>query len=78
MSCKALGIAIKLTLQGDNQLFHPATSVFGAVVTCCVLTQISYLNRVSTPPQARSYPHPLWPATLAISHSANRRLAIHI
>lgn len=45
MSCKALGIAIKLTLQGDNQLFHPATSVFAGVVTCCVLTQISYLNR---------------------------------
>lgn len=58
MSCKALGIAIKLTLQGDNQLFHPATSVFAAVVTCCVLTQISYLNRVSNSPCNQCQFHP--------------------
>lgn len=45
MSCKALGIAIKLTLSGENQLFYPETAVFALVVSICVLTQISYLNK---------------------------------
>lgn len=31
MSCKGLGIAIKLTLEGNNQLAHPQTYAFGAV-----------------------------------------------
>eukprot|EP00897_Mesotaenium_endlicherianum_P006571 jgi/Mesen1/5942/ME000301S05063 len=45
MSCKALGIAVKLTLGGDNQLMYPETSIFAMVVATCVLTQISYLNK---------------------------------
>lgn len=45
MSVKALGIAIKLTVQGDNQFFYPETWIFLAVVFTCVLTQLNYLNR---------------------------------
>ena len=47
MSCKALGIAIKLTLYGDNQLFKPETAAFAITLALCGMTQISYLNRVS-------------------------------
>lgn len=43
---KALGIAMKLTLQGQNQLIYPQTSVFAMVVLICVLTQMNYLNKV--------------------------------
>lgn len=45
MSVKALGIAMKLTLQGQNQLIYPQTSVFAMVVLICVLTQMNYLNK---------------------------------
>jgi uncharacterized membrane protein len=45
MSVKALGIAMKLTLQGQNQLVYPQTSVFAMVVLICVLTQMNYLNK---------------------------------
>ncbi|XP_028792333.1 probable magnesium transporter NIPA4 [Neltuma alba] len=44
MSVKALGIAIKLTLSGMNQLVFPQTWAFTLVVTVCVLTQMNYLN----------------------------------
>lgn len=46
MSVKALGIAIKLTLSGMNQLIFPQTWAFTLVVTACVLTQMNYLNKV--------------------------------
>lgn len=45
MSVKALGIAIKLTLSGMNQLIYPQTWAFTLVVTFCVLTQMNYLNK---------------------------------
>ncbi|KAG0582541.1 hypothetical protein M758_3G067100 [Ceratodon purpureus] len=45
MSVKALGIAMKLTLQGQNQLIYPQTSVFALVVVICILTQMNYLNK---------------------------------
>lgn len=45
MSVKALGIAMKLTLQGQNQFVYPQTSVFAMVVLICVLTQMNYLNK---------------------------------
>nr|GLL45614.1 probable magnesium transporter NIPA4 [Ipomoea trifida] len=44
MSVKALGIAIKLTLSGMNQLLYPQTWAFTLVVLICVLTQMNYLN----------------------------------
>ncbi|KAG5248462.1 magnesium transporter NIPA [Salix suchowensis] len=45
MSVKALGIALKLTLSGTNQLMYPQTWVFAFVVITCVLTQMNYLNK---------------------------------
>ncbi|KAJ4833069.1 hypothetical protein Tsubulata_001043 [Turnera subulata] len=45
MSVKALGIALKLTLSGMNQLIYPQTWVFTLIVITCVLTQMNYLNK---------------------------------
>ena len=45
MSVKALGIAVKLTLAGNNQMVFIETYYCIAVVATCVMTQISYLNR---------------------------------
>ncbi|XP_047322661.1 probable magnesium transporter NIPA3 isoform X2 [Impatiens glandulifera] len=45
MSVKALGIALKLTLSGINQLIYPQTWVFAIVVATCVITQMNYLNK---------------------------------
>ncbi|PON48786.1 Magnesium transporter NIPA [Parasponia andersonii] len=45
MSVKALGIALKLTLSGTNQLIYPQTWAFTVVVITCVLTQMNYLNK---------------------------------
>lgn len=47
MSVKALGIALKLTFSGTNQLFYPQTWVFTLVVLTCVVTQLNYLNKVT-------------------------------
>lgn len=45
MSVKALGIALKLTFEGTNQLVYPETWVFAIVVTSCILMQMNYLNK---------------------------------
>ncbi|KAH7404537.1 hypothetical protein KP509_15G030800 [Ceratopteris richardii] len=45
MSVKALGIALKLTLQGINQLVYPQTWFFALVVVTCIVTQMNYLNK---------------------------------
>ncbi|XP_048231519.1 probable magnesium transporter NIPA4 isoform X2 [Ricinus communis] len=45
MSVKALGIALKLTLSGMNQLIYPQTWAFALVVITCVVTQMNYLNK---------------------------------
>lgn len=45
MSCKALGIALKLTFEGDNQLTYAETYFCLGVVVACVLTQMNYLNK---------------------------------
>ncbi|KAF5961530.1 hypothetical protein HYC85_002739 [Camellia sinensis] len=45
MSVKALGIALKLTLSGTNQLIYPQTWAFTIVVITCILTQMNYLNK---------------------------------
>lgn len=45
MSVKALGIAIKLTFEGENQFFYYETWLFVMVVVTCVLTQMVYLNK---------------------------------
>ncbi|KAL4362447.1 hypothetical protein GQ457_04G000130 [Hibiscus cannabinus] len=45
MSVKALGIALKLTFSGMNQLVYPQTWAFTLVVVSCVITQMNYLNK---------------------------------
>jgi len=45
VSCKALGVAIKLSLRGANQLLKPETYAFAASVTICVAAQLNYLNK---------------------------------
>jgi hypothetical protein len=47
MSVRALGIAIRLTLEGQNQMFYPYSWVFLAMVIACGLTQMNYLNKVN-------------------------------
>ena len=46
MSVKALGIALKLTFEGTNQLVYSQTWVFAVVVISCILMQMNYLNKV--------------------------------
>ncbi|XP_006653086.2 probable magnesium transporter NIPA4 isoform X1 [Oryza brachyantha] len=45
MSVKALGIALKLTFGGMNQLIYPQTWAFTLVVFSCIITQMNYLNK---------------------------------
>ncbi|XP_076943895.1 putative magnesium transporter NIPA3 [Bidens hawaiensis] len=45
MSVKTIGIALKLTLSGMNQLVYPQTWAFTFVVLLCVITQMNYLNK---------------------------------
>ncbi|KNA09369.1 hypothetical protein SOVF_154140 isoform B [Spinacia oleracea] len=45
MSVKALGIAVKLTLSGINQLIYPQTWAFSMIVAACIITQMNYLNK---------------------------------
>ncbi|GAB2225230.1 hypothetical protein Droror1_Dr00006021 [Drosera rotundifolia] len=47
MSIKAIGIAIKLTLEGINQLQYLQSWFFFSVAAVCVITQLNYLNKVS-------------------------------
>ncbi|XP_016171735.1 probable magnesium transporter NIPA6 isoform X2 [Arachis ipaensis] len=44
MSVKAIGIAIKLTLEGANQLVYYQTWIFLMVAVSCIITQLNYLN----------------------------------
>ncbi|GKV20981.1 hypothetical protein SLEP1_g31020 [Rubroshorea leprosula] len=45
VSIKAIGIAIKLTLEGISQLAYPQTWFFFTVAAICVITQLNYLNK---------------------------------
>ncbi|XP_021775800.1 probable magnesium transporter NIPA6 isoform X2 [Chenopodium quinoa] len=45
VSIKAIGIAIKLTLEGTNQLIYAQTWFFMTVGAVCVITQLNYLNK---------------------------------
>ncbi|KAK9732951.1 hypothetical protein RND81_04G033800 [Saponaria officinalis] len=44
MSVKAVGIAIKLTLDGANQFKYFQAWVFGMVSVTCIIIQLNYLN----------------------------------
>ncbi|RDA93338.1 hypothetical protein CP533_0308 [Ophiocordyceps camponoti-saundersi (nom. inval.)] len=45
MSVKAFGIALKLSLAGNNQFSHPSTYVFMILTTVCILIQMNYFNK---------------------------------
>ncbi|SCU97377.1 LADA_0H05952g1_1 [Lachancea dasiensis] len=45
MSIKAFGIALKLTLGGNNQFTHLSTYLFIIVVVTCIMTQMNYFNK---------------------------------
>lgn len=46
MSIKAIGIAIKLTMEGWSQVAHFQTWVFVMVAISCIIIQLNYLNKV--------------------------------
>lgn len=45
MAIKAFGIALKLTLLGNNQFTHALTYLFIGVVALCIVTQMNYFNK---------------------------------
>ncbi|KAJ3707735.1 hypothetical protein LUZ61_011440 [Rhynchospora tenuis] len=45
MSIKAVGIAIKLTIEGINQAGYFQTWIFAMVAVSCIITQLNYLNK---------------------------------
>ncbi|EYU23941.1 hypothetical protein ABFS82_14G316900 [Erythranthe guttata] len=45
MSIKAIGIAIKLTLEGSSQVAYFKSWVFAMVAATCIITQLIYLNK---------------------------------
>ncbi|CAI9754331.1 unnamed protein product [Fraxinus pennsylvanica] len=45
MSIKAIGIAIKLTLEGSSQVVRYQTWIFSMVAVSCIITQLNYLNK---------------------------------
>lgn len=45
MSIKAIGIAIKLTIEGSSQVARLQTWVFVMVAVTCIITQLNYLNK---------------------------------
>lgn len=49
MSVKAIGIAIKLTLDGANQFKYFQAWVFAMVSVTCIIIQLNYLNMVGIP-----------------------------
>ncbi|KAF5382351.1 hypothetical protein D9757_012711 [Collybiopsis confluens] len=45
MSIKAFGIAIKLTIGGNNQFLRPSTYVFGIALVLSAVVQLNYYNK---------------------------------
>lgn len=45
MSVKAIGIAIKLTIEGSSQVARYQTWIFVMVAVTCIITQLNYLNK---------------------------------
>ena len=45
MAVKALGLAIRLTLSGDNQFNKGVTWLFVLAVAGCIVLQMNYLNK---------------------------------
>ncbi len=53
---QGLGIAVKLTFSGDNQLGKGSTWFFIAFCATCIVIQMNYLNKVSNSLASRCYP----------------------
>ncbi|KAG8704021.1 hypothetical protein FRC09_003825 [Ceratobasidium sp. 395] len=45
MAIKGFGVAVKLSLAGNNQLGHPSTWVFAVVTGSCIVIQMNYFNK---------------------------------
>ncbi|KAH9000960.1 DUF803-domain-containing protein [Lactarius hatsudake] len=45
MAIKGFGIAVKLTLSGNNQFIYVSTYLFGLVVSFCIMVQMNYFNK---------------------------------
>lgn len=45
MAIKGFGIAVKLTLAGNNQFTHPSSYVFAIVTATCIVVQMNYFNK---------------------------------
>ncbi|KAG0178158.1 hypothetical protein DFQ29_003861, partial [Apophysomyces sp. BC1021] len=45
MAIKAFGVAVRLTIAGDNQFTQPSTYIFGFMCIVFILTQINYFNK---------------------------------
>ncbi|KAG8788304.1 hypothetical protein FRC12_014726 [Ceratobasidium sp. 428] len=45
MTIKGFGVAVKLSLAGNNQLGHPSTWVFAVVTGSCIVIQMNYFNK---------------------------------
>ncbi|WPH03320.1 DUF803-domain-containing protein [Acrodontium crateriforme] len=45
MAIKGIGLAIKMTLRGQNQFSSASTYVFVIMVVVCILTQMNYFNK---------------------------------
>ncbi|OAY63682.1 putative magnesium transporter NIPA6 [Ananas comosus] len=50
MSIKAIGIAIKLTIEGIDQAGYYQTWVFAMVAISCIIIQLNYLNKMNSSP----------------------------
>lgn len=58
MAIKGFGIALKLTLGGNNQFGYPSTYVFAIVVVVCILTQMNYFNKALSQFSTNMYVEP--------------------
>ena len=45
MAVKGLGVAVRLTFDGNNQFTRPATYVFAVLVAVCIIVQTNYFNK---------------------------------
>lgn len=61
MAIKGFGIAVKLTLAGNNQFIYTSTYVFGVTVAGCIMVQMNYFNKALDTFSTNVYVLPLTP-----------------
>lgn len=59
MAVKGFGIAVKLTIAGNNQFTHASTYVFIILTAGCILTQMNYFNKALSQFSTQMYELPL-------------------